>query len=223
MNPMQKSSATQGVRKPMSAAGLVGAAARAGMAAVLALVAVGAVHAKAEVGSAAPDFQVPGAAGGMVKLSDLKGRYVVLEWTNEGCPFVQKHYQGNMQGLQKQFVGKDVEWLTVFSSAPGKQGHVDAAGAKKFQTDYDAKPTQLLLDESGELGRLYQAKTTPHMYVIDPDGKLIYMGGIDDVPSADAADIPEATNYVQLALGEALAGQPVSTPVSKPYGCSIKY
>ena len=196
----------------------------AGLAGVVALAASGAAQAAAKIGEAAPAFEVAGVAGKPVKLSDFKGKYVVLEWTNEGCPFVQKHYKtGNMQGLQKEFAGKDVAWLTVFSSAEGKQGHVDAAGAKKFAADYKTASTAMLLDEKGTVGKLYDAKTTPHMYVIDAAGKLIYMGGIDDTPSADSADIPNSKNFVRLALNEALVGKPVTTPVSKPYGCSVKY
>ena len=196
----------------------------AGLAGVVALAASGAAQATAKIGQAAPAFEVAGAAGKPVKLSDFNGKYVVLEWTNEGCPFVQKHYKtGNMQGLQKEFTGKDVAWLTVFSSAEGKQGYVDAAGAKKFAADNKTASTAMLLDDTGKVGKLYDAMTTPHMYVIDPAGKLIYMGGIDDTPSADSADIPKSKNFVQLALNEALAGKPVTTPVSKPYGCSVKY
>lgn len=197
---------------------------KAGLAGVVALAMSGtAAQAAVKVGEPAPAFEAAGADGKPVRLADLKGQYVVLEWTNEGCPFVQKHYHGNMQGLQKRYADQGVQWLTVFSSKPGAQGHVDAAGALKFKADYGASSTALVLDEAGAVGRLYGAKTTPHMYVVDPEGTLIYMGGIDDVPSADAADIPKATNYVQAALDEALAGKPVSTPVSKPYGCSIKY
>lgn len=196
----------------------------AGLAGVVALAMSGAAHAVPKVGEPAPDFTAPGASGKPVKLSSYKGKYVVLEWTNEGCPFVQKHYKsGNMQGLQKEFVGKDVAWITVFSSKSGAQGHVDAEGAKKFQADYKTSATAMVLDESGKVGKLYDAKTTPNMYVVDPTGKLIYSGAIDDTPSADADDIPKSKNLVQLALNEAIAGKPVSTPVSKPYGCSVKY
>jgi hypothetical protein len=196
----------------------------AGLAGVVALAASGAAMASAKVGEAAPAFKADGAAGKAVNLSDYKGKYVVLEWTNEGCPFVQKHYKsGNMQKLQTAYTGKDVAWLTVFSSRPGAQGHVDAAGAQKFKTDEKAASTALVLDGSGAVGHLYDAKTTPNMYVIDPQGKLIYAGAIDDTPSADPADIPNSKNFVQLALDESMAGKPVTTPVSKPYGCSIKY
>lgn len=197
---------------------------RAGLAGVVALAMSSAAIASVKVGEAAPDFAVASDSGKLVKLSDYKGKYVVLEWTNEGCPFVQKHYKsGNMQTLQKEFTGKDVVWLTAFSSTTGKQGHVDAAGAKKFSADYKTASTAMLLDGAGTVGKLYEAKTTPHMYVVDPAGKLIYAGAIDDTPSADSSDIPNSKNFVKLALNESLAGKPVSTPVSKPYGCSIKY
>jgi hypothetical protein len=197
---------------------------KAGLAGVVALAMSGSAFATATVGGPAPAFTAPSASGKPVKLSDYKGKYVVLEWTNEGCPFVQKHYKGgNMQGLQKTYTGKDVAWLTVFSSSKGKQGWVDAEGARKFQMDHKTASTAMLLDDTGALGKLYDAKTTPNMYIIDPAGKLIYAGAIDDKPSADAGDIASSKNFVQAALDEAMAGKPVSTPVSKPYGCSIKY
>lgn len=196
----------------------------AGLVGVVALAMSGAAFGAAKVGEPAPPFKAPGAGGKDVSLADFKGKYVVLEWTNEGCPFVQKHYEsGNMQKLQSTYTGKDVAWVTVFSSKPGAQGHVDAAGAQKFKADHQAASTAMVLDEAGTIGRLYDAKTTPNMYVIDPDGKLIYAGAIDDTPTADPADIPKSRNFVQLALDEAMAGKSVSTPVSKPYGCSIKY
>lgn len=195
----------------------------AGLAGVVAL-AASAAQAAVEIGKPAPAFSVAADNGKTLNLSDYAGHYVVLEWTNDGCPFVKKHYSsGNMQGLQKDFTAKGVVWLTVISSAPGKQGHVDAAGARTLSESRGAVPTAVLLDESGKVGQAYEAKTTPHMFVIDPKGKLIYAGGIDDTPSADTADIPQSKNFVKLALTEAMAGKPVSTPVSKPYGCSIKY
>ena len=197
---------------------------KAGLAGVVALAMSGASMASAKVGQPAPEFQALNESGKPVKLSDYKGKYVVLEWTNEGCPFVKKHYgNGNMQGLQKEFTAKDVTWLTVFSSKPGAQGHVDAVGAKKFQTDHKTASTAMVLDDSGTIGKLYEAKTTPNMYVVDPKGTLIYAGAIDDTPSADPDDIAKSKNYVQLALNEALSGKPVTTAVTKPYGCSIKY
>lgn len=196
---------------------------RAGLAGVVAL-AASAAQAAVEIGKPAPAFTVAADNGKTVSLADYAGKYVVLEWTNEGCPFVKKHYStGNMQGLQKEFAGKEVAWLTVISSAPGKQGHLDPAGARKWAKDKGAASTAVLLDESGAVGKAYDAKTTPHMFVIDPKGAVVYAGGIDDTPSADSADIPNSKNFVKLALNEALAGKPVSTPLSKPYGCSVKY
>jgi alkyl hydroperoxide reductase subunit AhpC len=198
--------------------------ATAGLAGVVALALSGAAMAVPKVGEPAPDFTAPGAGGKPVKLSAYKGKYVVLEWSNEGCPFVQKHYKsGNMQTLQKTYTGKGVAWITVFSSRPQAQGHVDAEGANKFQQDYKTSATAMVLDETGKLGRLYDAKTTPNMFVVDPTGKLIYSGAIDDKPGTDPADIASSKNLVQLALDEAMAGKPVSTPSTAPYGCSIKY
>lgn len=176
------------------------------------------------IGEAAPAFTAIDSNGKTVSLADYKGRHVVLEWTNDGCPFVKKHYgSGNMQGLQKQFTAQNVVWLSVISSAPGQQGYVDGAAANKLSTARGATPTAVLLDPKGELGHLYGAKTTPHLFAIDPTGKLEYAGGIDSVASADAADIAGATPFLKIALTEALAGKPVTTPVTKPYGCSVKY
>ena len=177
----------------------------------------------AKVGEAAPAFTLPAHDGKTHSLADFKGKTVVLEWTSAECPFVKKHYAGNMQALQKTYTGKDVVWLSINSSAPGKQGHVDAAGATKIVQEKGAAPTLVLLDGKGDVGKLYQAKTTPHLFVIDKTGKLAYAGGIDSNPSADPADIPSATPYVKNALDELLANKPVTTAVTKPYGCSIKY
>lgn len=184
----------------------------------------GTAHAAATVGQPAPAFSASNSDGGTTRLADLKGKYVVLEWTNDGCPFVQKHYDSsNMQDLQKEATGKGAVWLSVISSAPGKQGHVDAKGANALTANRQAHPSQVLLDPSGDLGQLYGAKTTPHMFVIDPQGKLIYAGGIDSIASADAEDIAKATPYVRVALTEAMAGKPVTHAVTTPYGCSVKY
>jgi peroxiredoxin len=180
--------------------------------------------AAAKVGAMAPDFTVTDMSGKTHKLSDFAGKFVVLEWLNYGCPFVGKHYgSGNMQALQKQWTAKGVIWLSVISSAPGQQGHSAPA---KAQADYKAKgsnATTVILDESGALGKAYGARTTPHMYVIDPKGNLIYNGGIDDKPSTDVADVKTAKNYVSAALAEAMAGKAVSVPTSQPYGCNVKY
>jgi peroxiredoxin len=178
----------------------------------------------ARVGEPAPGFTLTDAQGVARSLSDFSGRTVVLEWTNHECPFVKKHYgAGNMQAQQAAASGADVVWLTVNSSAPGKQGHVDAATAARLQAEAKAAPTAYLFDGSGDTGRAYAAKTTPHMYIIDPAGVLRYAGAIDSIPSADQADIPKATQYVTAALGELAAGKPVSTAVTQPYGCSVKY
>ena len=187
------------------------------------LAVAGLAHAAPKVGEPAPDFTLTGSDGKPYALSSFKGKYVVLEWTNHGCPFVQKHYGGNMQAQQKAATGRGAVWLSIISSAPGKQGHVDAAQANELTKSRGAAPTAVLLDPSGDVGRKYDAKTTPHMFIVAPDGKLIYMGGIDSIPSADPDDIAKATPYVKVALAEALAGKPVSNPSTRPYGCSVKY
>lgn len=176
------------------------------------------------VGKPAPAFIATDADGRQVRLADYRGRTVVLEWNNPGCPFVQKHYaSGNMQRTQALAKRQGVVWLTVNSGAPGKQGHMDGAAAKRFVTAEKAVPAAYLLDPAGKVGRLYAAKTTPEMFVIDGRGTLVYMGGIDDRPTADAADINGARNHVAVALGELKAGKAVSVASSKPYGCSVKY
>ena len=188
-----------------------------------ACVATGAM-AQATVGQPAPAFSGVDAAGKPVTLADFKGKYVVLEWTNPECPFVKKHYDsGNMQKLQKELTGQGAAWITVISSAPGKQGHVTAAEEQAYLNKENAAPTNVIFDEDGKIGQAYGAKTTPHMFVIDDKGTLVYAGGIDSKATANPADIASATNYVNQALGEALAGKPVSQPVTKPYGCSVKY
>ncbi|WP_022977622.1 thioredoxin family protein [Nevskia ramosa] len=176
------------------------------------------------VGAPAPAFSAVDSNGKTVSLADYKGKHVVLEWTNDGCPFVKKHYgSGNMQSLQKEFTAQNVVWLSVISSAPGQQGYVDGAAANKLTAARGATPTAVLLDPKGDIGRLYGAKTTPHLFVIDPAGKLEYAGGIDSIASPDPADIAGATPFLKVALTEALAGKAISTPVTKPYGCSVKY
>ena len=192
--------------------------------AAVVLSAAGTAQAAADVGAAAPDFSLPDSNGETRSLSDFGGQYVVLEWTNDGCPFVRKHYgSGNMQSLQKEYTAKDVAWLSIISSAPGEQGHVSGAEANALTAERDAAPTAVLLDPSGDVGREYDAKTTPHMYIIDPKGTLIYAGGIDSIPSANPQDIEKAMPYVKLALDEAMAGKPVSQAQTRPYGCSVKY
>jgi len=178
----------------------------------------------AVVGQPAPDFTLPDANGQSQSLSQHKGKYVVLEWFNNECPFVKKHYgSGNMQGLQAAYTAKGVVWLTIASSAPGKQGYMTPEQAQTVIRDRQASQTALLLDPDGAVGHLYGAKTTPHLFVIGPDGTLLYAGAIDDKPSYDQADIPGATNYVAQTLDEAMAGRPVSVSQTTSYGCSVKY
>ncbi len=179
---------------------------------------------KAGINKPAPDFTLEAADGKTYKLSDFKGKYVVLEWINFDCPFVRKHYKsGNMQKLQKTYTGKDVIWLSICSSAPGKQGNFTAEEVNKRLKKLEAAPTAYLFDPTGSVGKAYGAKTTPHMYVIDPKGVLIYAGGIDDIRSTKTSDIPKAKNYVSLVLDAALAGKPLPVQSTRPYGCSVKY
>ncbi len=178
----------------------------------------------ARVGDPAPGFQAKDTLGKVHTLSEYKGRYVVLEWHNRYCPYTHKHYaSGNMQSLQKEWTARGVVWFTVISSAPGLQGNVTAADENAYVKQVGASPTAVLLDPSGQLGHLYGARTTPDMYIINPAGILIYEGAIDNKPTTDIADILTATNYVSKALEEAMAGRPVSVPVTRPYGCSVKY
>ena len=183
-----------------------------------------AVALAAKVGEAAPDFTATDSNGKTQHLADFKGKYVVLEWHNQGCPYTKKHYaSGNMQRLQKEWTGKGVMWFTVISSAPGTQGYVTAAEENDYVKKVDAAPTAVLLDPDGTVGHLYAAKTTPHMYIIDPKGTLIYNGAIDDHPTPNPGDIPSSKNYVTSALQEAMAGKPISEAATRPYGCSVKY
>ena len=176
------------------------------------------------VGEPAPNFQATDSNGQTHKLSDYRGKFVVLEWHNNGCPYTRKHYEsGNMQRLQKDWTGRGVVWFTVISSAPGLQGYVTAQQENDYLKQMNASPTAALLDPQGDLGRLYGAKTTPHMFIVDPSSLLIYDGAIDSKATADQSDIASATNYVSQALTEAMAGKPVSMPTSRPYGCSVKY
>ena len=194
------------------------------VAAALLLAAGPALADRPAVGAAAPEFSLTDSAGKTVSLSEFKGKYVVLEWTNPGCPFVQKHYgSGNMQKLQAEYTKKGVVWLSVDSSAPGQQGAFTPAEAKAAKNDLYKDASELLLDPDGKVGHLYGATNTPDMYIVNPEGKLIYEGAIDSIPSADKADVGKATNYVQTSLDEALAGKPVDKAQTKPYGCSVKY
>ena len=177
------------------------------------------------IGQPAPAFELKDTSGKTVKLADFKGKHVVLEWVNPGCPFVVKHYGSqNMQGLQKAYTAKDVVWLSVNSTARSAGDYLEPAALNaKLVKEWGAAPTAVLMDESGKVGRAYAAKTTPHMYVIDPAGKLVYAGGIDDKRTSNPADVKTANNFVKAALTESLAGKPVSTPTATPYGCSVKY
>ena len=183
-----------------------------------------AAQASPSVDQPAPAFTANTADGKSISLDSLKGKTVVLEWTNHDCPFVKKHYDsGNMQGLQKDAAAKGVVWLQVISSAPGKQGHVDGAGALKLNSARSAAPANVILDPDGKLGKLYGAQTTPHMYIIDAKGILVYKGGIDSLATADKADIAKAEPYVSSALSSLAAGKKIAANNTKPYGCSVKY
>lgn len=185
---------------------------------------VAASTAAAVVGKAAPDFALADTDGKPVNLSDFQGKTVVLEWNNPECPYVKKHYgSGNMQKTQAAAAQDGVVWLTVNSGAPGNQGHMSGAEAKAVLAENGARSTAYLLDPEGTVGKTYDAKTTPHMYIVDQAGALVYAGGIDDKPTSDPADIEGARNHVLAALSEIKAGKPVSVPTSRPYGCTVKY
>ena len=176
------------------------------------------------VGQPAPNFKAADVNGKPVTLSDFRGKTVVLEWNNPECPFVKKHYgSGNMQKAQAAAAKDGVVWLSINSSAPGKQGHMDGAEAKAFVAKAGAQPTAYLLDPRGVVGKLYDAKTTPHMYIVNKAGTLVYAGGIDDKPTPRPADVNGARNHVLAALSELKAGKPVSVATSRPYGCNVKY
>ncbi|MBF7073566.1 redoxin domain-containing protein [Glaciecola sp. MH2013] len=178
----------------------------------------------AKVDKAAPDFTLQNSLGEQVSLSDYAGKYVVLEWTNHQCPYVVKHYgSDNMQGLQEKYTEDDVVWLSIISSAPGKQGYVEASEANELTKSRNAKPSHVLFDPDGTVGKMYAAKTTPHMYIIDPEGDLRYAGAIDSIKSANPADIPKATNYVVAGMDALQAGGSPEKKLTPPYGCSIKY
>jgi peroxiredoxin len=177
-----------------------------------------------KVGVTAPAFTASATSGKAVSLADQRGKTVVLEWTNHDCPYVRKHYEtGNMQALQKEATGQGVVWLTIISSAPGTQGFVSAGQADELTATRQAAPTAVLLDPTGTVGKMYGATNTPHMYVIDKGGTLMYAGAIDDRPTARRSDVPGAQNYVREALQAVAAGQPVKTPVTRAYGCTVKY
>ena len=191
--------------------------------AVLAL-SVAPAMAAPEIGKPAPEFSAKDSNGKDVKLSDFKGKIVVLEWNNPECPYVKKHYDsGNMQKLQASETAKGVEWLSINSSADGKQGHLTNETANKYVADEKASPSAYLLDANGEIGKAYDAKTTPHMFVIDKDGNLAYEGAIDDNDSANKEDAATAKNYVVAAIDAIAAGKAVETSKTKAYGCGVKY
>ena len=197
-----------------------------GLAAPMAFMAALATPAAAApvLGQPAPAFTAVDADGHARSLAEFKGKTVVLEWTNNGCPYVQKHYRsGNMQGLQKQATKDGVVWLTIISSAPGFQGYLTGPQARQWKTKVGAGSSDVLLDPNGAVGRAYEARTTPHMFVIDKAGTLVYMGGIDDRPSSDPGSLRGAKNYVTAALADVKAGRPVAQATTQPYGCSVKY
>jgi peroxiredoxin len=184
----------------------------------------GTVHAEAVVGQQAPAFSGTDSTGKPVSLSQFKGKYVVMEWINPECPFVKKHYDGgNMPGTQKYAAGKGVVWVAVSTSADSGDRNAKAAAVNDWLKAKGAAPTVTVMDTGGAIGRAYGARTTPHMYLIDPNGKLVYAGAIDSKPTANPADIKTATNYVVQAIDDSLAGKPLAQAVTKPYGCSVKY
>jgi peroxiredoxin len=178
----------------------------------------------AKVGEPAPAFTSTNTGGAAVSLADYKGKLVILEWTNHDCPYVRKHYDtGNMQTLQREATGAGVVWLTIISSAPGEQGYVKPARADELTQSRKAAPTAVLLDPKGDVGKMYGATNTPHMYIVDKAGVLVYAGAIDDKPTTRRGDVQGANNYVRVALQSVAAGQPVKTPVTQAYGCTVKY
>jgi peroxiredoxin len=180
--------------------------------------------AEVQVGKQAPDFTLTDTNGKTHHLSDYKGKYIVLEWYQPDCPFVRKHYNsGNMQALQKEYAAKGVVWLSIDSSAAGQEGNYPSAELNQIATKSGAVRTALLLDADGKVGHIYGAKTTPDMYIINPQGVLVYQGAIDDKPSTDLADVKTAKNYVKSALNAVMGGQTVATASTRPYGCSVKY
>jgi len=182
------------------------------------------VHAAPSVGQAAPDFALNDANGKAVKLSDFRGKYVVLEWTNPGCPYVKKHYDsGNMPATQQDATSKGVVWLSINSTEKSSGDYLEPGKLVAWQQERKAKPTAVLMDEDGTAGRAYGARTTPHMYIVNPQGQLVYAGGIDSIPSSNPDDIKKAVNYVKQALAEVQAGKPISAATTRAYGCSIKY
>ncbi|MBP6851936.1 MAG: thioredoxin family protein [Rhodoferax sp.] len=199
-------------------------AAAAGAVLVLGLTMATALQAAPSVGQAAPDFTLTDTSGKPVRLSDFKGKHVVLEWVNPGCPYVRKHYNSaNMQGTQKEVTGKGVVWLSINSTETASYDYLAPDKLAGWMTQQKAAPTRTLMDVEGTVGQAYGARTTPHMYIVNPQGQLIYAGGIDSIPSSSADDVKKAVNYVKQGVTQALAGQALSNPTTRPYGCSIKY
>ncbi len=195
-----------------------------GASAGAALLLAGTAHAApATVGQPAPDFSLTNTAGKPVRLTDFKGKTVVLEWNNPGCPFVRKHYQGNMQALQKEAAAQGVVWLAINSTETGSGDYLSPAQLARWMTEKQAAPTATLMDEDGVVGKAYGARVTPQMYIVDARGTLVYAGAIDSIPTARVDDIPKATNHVRQALTEIKAGKPVSSAATPPYGCTVKY
>jgi peroxiredoxin len=189
-----------------------------------AIISHGVLHAAAQPGQPAPDFKLRSSDDKWYSLKNLKGKFIVLEWFNFGCPFTEKFYlAGEMQKLQREFTSQGVSWLSICSSAPGKEGYMTLEEAEQARKQNNVTNTATLIDDTGQVGKLYGAKTTPHMFVINPDGVIIYAGAIDSIPSTNQQDIPKAKNYVRAALQEAMAGKMVSTPLTDSYGCSVKY
>ncbi|GAA0640560.1 thioredoxin family protein [Brevundimonas lenta] len=174
-------------------------------------------------GQMAPAFTLVDAEGVQRSLADFRGKVVVLEWTNEGCPYVKKHYTGAMQALQREAAEDGVVWLSIISSSPGTQGYVEGDSARAWKTRTNAGSTHLLLDPTGQVGKLFGAKTTPDMRIIDAEGRLVYVGGIDDKPTPRVEDLQGATNFVRAALDDVQSERPVRTAFATPYGCAIKY
>ena len=188
------------------------------------LAAAGLAQAAPTVGQPAPDFTLRDASGKTVKLSDFRGKHVVLEWTNPGCPYVRKHYDsGNMPTTQKEAVDKGVVWLAINSTEKSSYDYMEPAKLVAWMGERKSQPSLTLMDEEGVAGKAYGARTTPHMYIVNPQGQLIYAGGIDSIASSNPQDIKQATNYVRQGLNEALAGKPLTASTTRPYGCSIKY
>ena len=179
--------------------------------------------AAAAVGQAAPAFTLSDTTGKPVRLADFKGKTVVLEWNNPGCPFVRKHYQGNMQALQKEATAQGVVWLAINSTETASGDYLAPAQLARWMQDQRAAPTATLMDEDGAVGKAYGARVTPHMYIVDAQGTLVYAGGIDSIASSRVDDIPKATPYIRQALAEIKAGKPLSASTTQAYGCSIKY